>query len=139
MRIGLIAATLGLLAMPAAAQEVFGLWQSEPSDRGADRGAYVHVRIGPCGSDASKACGQITDAFGGTSERRAEVVGRGIIDGMAPTAPNVWSGGTIWVPDMNVTSGRSSSRLTLQGQVLRVEGCVLGGVICRAQNWTRLE
>jgi uncharacterized protein (DUF2147 family) len=31
-----------------------------------------------------------------------------------------------------------SGKATLSGNALKMSGCVLGGLICRSQNWTRL-
>ena len=45
-----------------------------------------------------------------------------------------WRGGQLYDPE----SGRTvNGRLALSGNSLRVTGCVLGGSICRTQNWTR--
>jgi uncharacterized protein (DUF2147 family) len=53
---------------------------------------------------------------------------------MKPTKKDRWEGQTY-----NPKSGNTySSNMTLKsGDVLRVEGCVLGGLFCGGQTWTR--
>ena len=53
---------------------------------------------------------------------------------MVAETPTTWSDGTIWAPDDDKTY---RSNMELQGDVLQVEGCVL--IICRGQDWTRVE
>jgi uncharacterized protein (DUF2147 family) len=48
--------------------------------------------------------------------------------------PDKWSGQVYNVEDGKTYSGS----LTLQGvRSLKLEGCVLGGLICKGQMWTR--
>jgi uncharacterized protein (DUF2147 family) len=47
-----------------------------------------------------------------------------------------WTGGTVWAPDDDRTY---RARMRREGSGLVVEGCVLGGAICRGQTWTPLE
>ena len=131
MRMILIAAALGMTAAPALAEEVFGVWKSEPSDEGS----YIHVEIAPCANDAAKVCGTIKQVFNPTSDR--DIVGKPIIWDMVSDGPNEWEDGTIWAPDDDETY---SSEMELKSaDVLRVSGCVLGGIICRGQDWTRVK
>ena len=136
MRISAIALAAALTATPAAANDVFGMWKSAVNDEGG----FIHVEVGPCASDAAKVCGIIKDASNvdpakADPARRAELVGKAIIEDMAPDGANEWSGGTIWAPDDDETY---NSEMELNGDVLEVSGCVLGGLICRGQDWTRL-
>ena len=131
MRTFLFAAAFGMIASPVFANDVFGVWKSEPSDEGA----YIHVKIGPCESDAAKVCGKIIETFNGTGER--DIVGRLIIENMEPDGENEWDNGTIWAPDDDETY---SSEMELKNKnTLEVSGCVLGGIICRGQDWTRVK
>jgi uncharacterized protein (DUF2147 family) len=120
-----------LLAAPAAfAQGPEGHWRTEASDTGA----YLHVRIAPCAGGGGTLCGVITEAHGAT---RTDLPGRVIIRDMAPGEGARWSGGTIWAPDDDRTY---RARMTLASEAaLTVEGCVLGGIVCRGQTWTRLD
>ena len=125
------AAVLLSMATPAFADAVYGVWKSQPNENGA----YIHVRIGPCGDDAAKVCGTIVEQINSRSD--VSVVGRRIIMDMEPDGPNAWDNGTIWAPDDDETY---SSEMQLEAaNVLKVSGCVLGGLICRGQRWTRVK
>lgn len=117
-----------ILPAAAAAQSPEGVWRTEASDSGA----YLHVRIAPCAGGGGTLCGEIVETVGAPPD--ADLAGRTIIQGMAPSREGRWSGGTIWAPDDDRTY---RSNMRLQGDRLRVEGCVL--VLCRDQSWTRLR
>lgn len=121
----------------ASAADVTGLWRSATNDTGG----YVHVDIAACKADAALVCGQIVDAFNEdpakvNKKRRDEIVGKFIIENMKAESDTQWSDGTIWAPDDDETY---SSEMELKGDVLNVSGCVLGGLICRGQDWTRVK
>ncbi len=118
---------LAMLPFAAAAQEINGTWQTAASDDGA----YLHVEIGPCASDAALVCGTITAAFAGAT---AENIGKPIIWDMQQRDANRWRRGQIWAPDDDKTY---RSNMTLNGDSLEVEGCV--AVFCRGQVWTRVN
>lgn len=124
--ISTIALLGALLATPALSQDVFGVWRTETNDRGA----YLHVDVQPCGQNV---CGKIVRNING---QRQEIVGRMIIEGMRPDGPNAWDNGTIWKPDDDETY---DAEMELQGSVLKVSGCVFGGLICRSQDWRRVR
>jgi len=136
MRILILAAAAAVLSTSAFANDVFGLWKSEVNDEGG----FIHVEIGPCASDGGKICGVIKDAFNEDpakldTKRRDEIVGKTIIADMVADGDNEWGDGTIWAPDDDKTY---DSSMELSGNTLEVSGCVLGGIICRGQDWTRL-
>lgn len=132
MRTILLVTVIALAAGPVLASEVFGIWKSEPNDEGA----FIHVEVGPCAGNAGRVCGRIIGAFNGDPDRAAEIVGKNIIEDMEPEGANAWNNGTIWAPDDDETY---TSEMALEGDVLRVSGCVLAGLICRGQNWTRVQ
>ncbi len=123
----LFAAALVLAAVPVLAQDASGTWKTQTNERGA----YLHVRIGPCGDDNAQTCGVITEAVNAT---RTDLVSKPIIWGMQPDGSGKWAKGTIWAPDDDKTY---RSRMRLDGNTLRVEGCV--AVFCRGQDWTRVN
>lgn len=132
---GLLMATAVFLAgTPAMSSEVFGTWRSAENDEGG----YIHVEIGPCQSDAAKVCGKILKAFSKDPDATPPAwLGRNIIEGMVPDGPNTWDDGTIWAPDEDETY---SSEMELKSvDRLEVSGCVLGGLVCRGQEWTRVR
>ncbi|MEL6913371.1 MAG: DUF2147 domain-containing protein [Pseudomonadota bacterium] len=120
------AAVLALFGSAAAADDVLGLWKSEPGETGG----FIHVNLAQCGT---KICGTITEVIGNDN---TSIVGRQIIADMSPNGGGAYSGGTIWAPDNDRTY---RSKMQLSGNSLEVEGCVLGGAICRGQTWTRLN
>lgn len=127
MKKHLMVAAMLLAGTAAQAQDVYGTWQTETSDEGA----FLHVKIGPCGNNASKVCGTITKVVNSENQ---EIKGKPIIWGMTERGANSWSKGTIWAPDDDETY---NSSMELKGNVLAVKGCVL--VFCRGQNWKRIN
>lgn len=129
MRLTLIVLTAVLAATPVLADGVFGTWQTEATDGGR----YLQVETHPCADDAQKVCGTIVGAFGGARE---DGVGKRIIWDMAPDGPNAWDDGRIWKADEDKVY---DSEMKLQGDTLKVSGCILAGLICKSQTWPRVR
>ena len=108
----------------ALAEPATGTWKTETSDTGA----YLHVKIAPCGANV---CGTITKVVGSDD---TSSVGKPIIWDMKSKGSGSYSGGKIWAPDTDKTY---RSKMSLNGNALKVSGCV--GPICRGQTWTRLN
>ena len=119
------------LTSAAHAQDVNGIWQTEPGDTGG----FLHVTIAPCGD---KTCGTIRTAFDGNQAvvTDYEHLGKPIIWDMTSNGNGAWSSGKIWAPDRDKTY---RSKMALSGNALKVSGCVAGGLICRSQNWVRVK
>ena len=137
MRIAALALVGIVISAPAFASDVFGTWQSQINDEGN----FIHVEMAPCASNADLVCGTIVKAANvdpakGDKQRQAELVGKIMINDMAADGANEWDDGTIWAPDDDETY---SSKMELDGDVLEVSGCVMGGLICRGQDWTRVK
>jgi len=130
MKMTVTALVAVLVAGPALAQGIEGVWKTEPNDEGK----YLHVRIAPCASDPGQMCGTIDGAFNGATEAN---VGKPIIWDMEPAGPNQWDNGTIWKVD---DDEEYDSEMELRSDdVLEVSGCVFFGQICKSQEWTRVE
>jgi len=118
-----------VMATSVNAQDLAGIWQTEPGDTGG----FLHVTIAPCGD---KICGQINRAF----DKDAQVVepyehaGKPIIWDMTQNGDGKWADGKIWAPDRDKTY---NSKMELSGSDLKVSGCVL--VICRSQTWRKVQ
>lgn len=121
---------LALLAGPAvAASPIEGNWTNPTHS--------VTVRIAACGGGAL--CGRVVSATakarqdaaqGGTSN----LVGTELMSGLVPNGEGSWHG-TIFVPDVN---RRADADVHLMNaRTLQIEGCALGGLLCRSQVWTR--
>lgn len=133
----LAGALLLTVAMPLQAQSsIAGRWATENN--------RAIVNIQPCGNAI---CGRVerilVDEPGAAdardrrnpdpSLRNRRIVGSRILWGFTRDG-TTYRGGQLYDPE----SGRTvDGRLALSGNTLRVTGCVLGGTICRTQNWTR--
>jgi len=129
-RSAIAALLLVLAAGPALADPIEGLWQSAPDDHG-DIG---FIRIAPCGSDY---CGQLERAANAAGQPiTPDTIGRQIVWDLMPEGGGTYEG-RIYAPDRDK---EYMSRLVLAGDRITVNGCVLGGLICRnGGNWVRVE
>ncbi|MGJ8604288.1 MAG: DUF2147 domain-containing protein [Marivita sp.] len=128
MKLMTLVAGLVLAASAAFADPVEGKWRTQPGDDGA----FGLVTISTCGSEICGVLGQGYDASG--QKIASPNIGRQMIWGMTPQGGGAYGGGKIWAPDRDKTY---NSKMTLDGDALKVEGCVLG--ICRGQTWTRVN
>ena len=101
-------------------------------------GNSVHVRIDECGGAL---CGTITWASEGAiaDARRGgteQLVGTRLFRDLKPAGPGKWSG-KVFVPDIRQTF---SGTIQFQdGDKMVGKGCVLFGVVCKAQTWSRVR
>ncbi len=127
-----LAAGLGAaeaVAAPTAAVAVTGIWRTEPRSDGS----FADVRIGPCPGLAGEVCGTIVAVGGGAP---ATTVGFPLIRRMRADGPGQWRGGRIVHP---VEGTVYRAKLDLREDGLRVRGCVLWGLLCGGQTWTRVQ
>lgn len=101
-------------------------------------GNSVHIRLQPCGGD--KMCGIViwasdkakADARRGGTE---QLIGANLLRDFREVAPGQYKG-HVFVPDLNrIFSGQ----IKLQGDSMIGKGCVLAGLICKQQVWTRIS
>jgi uncharacterized protein (DUF2147 family) len=87
----------------------------------------ANVAIRPCGPDL---CGFVT-----WSKNAANVVGREVLIDMKPNG-DLWSGTVV-----NAVDGmRYDARMSLVSDgILKIQGCVLGGIFCGDQQWSRVK
>jgi uncharacterized protein (DUF2147 family) len=149
MRRRAIAAPLGRMvavslaaagAMTAAnAADLTGTWHTQ--------GRLAQVQIARCAEDF---CGTIValkdpiDPATGrpqadtenedTSKRSRPVMGLQVVIAMKPAGANKWSGRLYSPEDGKTVSG---NLMLKDANTLNVEGCVLGGLLCRSETWTR--
>ncbi len=128
-KLTLIAACAGLLAGPALADPMEGVWKTKPDDNGH----FGHIKVSECGPAV---CGVLVKAFDSSGKPiKSENVGKRIIWDMKPQGGGKYAKGKIWSPDRNKTY---NSKMQLNGNQLSVSGCVLG--ICRnGGTWTRVQ
>ena len=123
-----------LLAATAAAAETppanYGIWTNPQRS--------VQIRIQPCGKALcgvviwANAKAQADARKGGTDM----LIGADLFTGFVPAGDMVWRG-KVFVPDMGKTFSGTVKRLN--PTTLRAEGCLLGRVLCKSQDWTRVD
>lgn len=121
------------LASPACADELAGTWLSQSGE--------TRIRIAPCGGSY---CGTIVwTRRGGTDEKNPDaakrsrsLVGVQMMYGVKPVGGGAYAGSLY-----NYTDGKTySGKMRPKGaSALELSGCVLGGMICRSQTWTRAD
>ena len=127
----LIGAVLGLVftVSSAAADPIYGLWQTIPDDNGN----FGHIEVQDCDGTI---CGVLMKSFDGSGKSiESDSIGKRIIWNMKPKGDGKYGGGKIWSPDRDKTY---ASKLELVGDMLKVSGCVF--VVCRdGGTWTRVK
>jgi uncharacterized protein (DUF2147 family) len=70
------------------------------------------------------------------AKRTRSIIGVPILRSMTPVKPNRWEGEVY-----NADNGKmySASIALVSDDVLKIEGCVLGGLFCGGENWTRAQ
>jgi uncharacterized protein (DUF2147 family) len=145
MRIALCVATAAAFAITgsvsARAAEPTGTWLTQA---GTSR-----IKIADCGGAL---CGTIiwlkevndpetgkpkTDKHNSDAAKRTRpLLGVQIVLGMKPNAADKWTGQVYNAEDGKTYSGN----LTYSGgSSLQLQGCALGGLICKSQTWTRVN
>lgn len=124
-KIAIACAAVFALGGAAAADPVFGVWQSPKSEGGAS----IQVKMSACGS---KVCGTIVSVRNGDDS----VKGKRMIWDMKANGGGSYSGGKVWAPDDDKTY---KGKLDLSGNTLKISGCVLAGTICRGSDFKRVK
>jgi uncharacterized protein (DUF2147 family) len=128
------------MAWPARAADPTGVWLTEDDE--------ARVRIYRCGQNL---CGMVLslkepnepatgkpklDKFNQDKSKRARpIVGIELMSGLKPTAtPDQWEGSLYNPEDGDTYKGI----LTVESLLtLKLQGCVLGGLICKSETWKR--
>jgi len=128
--LSLIAMALAFAGQTApAAPSVDGVWVNPKGT--------VQVRTGSCGD---KICGWIVWASPKAQEDArkkgvAQLIGTALLRSYRPTDQGHWAG-QVFVPDMQ--AAYYSTITMVDAQTLNIKGCVLGGLLCKAQIWRRV-
>lgn len=121
----MLALSTGAQAQPASP---IGLWQNPKRTllvRTRDCGQAL------CGAIVWAGPAAIADARGAGV---ASLVGTELLSGYRATGRDRWTG-KVYVPD---EGRRFYSTIQIEGpDRLRISGCILGGLICKHQEWTR--
>ncbi len=116
------------LAMPLVLAPV-GAALADPSGTWLRENGNSRVRIAPCGPHY---CGTIVWVKSADSPGK---VGQKVFYDMEPAGSNTWSGKALNPEDGKTYNGR----MILSGTSLTTSGCVLGGLICRSVNWSKVN
>jgi uncharacterized protein (DUF2147 family) len=131
----IILAAFGLLALTATAQAQ----ASDPSGTYLSESGETRVRIARCGQAY---CGTITSVQGDAKDannpdpalRGRNLVGVQMISNITPSGEGFT--GQLY----NYKDGKTySGKMSFQGKAMQLSGCVLGGLICRSQTWTKVN
>ncbi|HKG75673.1 MAG TPA: DUF2147 domain-containing protein [Aestuariivirgaceae bacterium] len=122
-----------VVAGPALAATPVGDWLTKDGD--------AVIRIADC-DEAQALCGTIawvkkpgTDRNNPDPEKREDdIIGVKILKSMRPVSENRWEGEVY-----NAENGKNySASITLvEPDVLKISGCVLGGLLCGGEKWKR--
>jgi len=119
----------------ASAAEATGEWLIEDGD--------ARVRIAPCGGEL---CGNVAWIKEGAptvdvnnpdpAKRARPLLGSAVLLGLKPSGAGEWTGSLY-----DAENGRTYvGKLTvIDDHHVKVAGCVLGGLICESQTWTRTK
>lgn len=118
---------------PSVASEAIGIWTNPHGS--------VKVQTGPCAQgNAGQLCGWVVwaapqaeaDARDGGGER---LLGTELLRGYRAAGRGLYRG-EVYVPDMGRTF---ASTIEQRGaNDLKISGCILGGLICKSQDWHRV-
>ncbi|WP_225883258.1 DUF2147 domain-containing protein [Sphingomonas aliaeris] len=128
MRHPMIAALAALAMIPAAANAAppKGVWTNPKKN--------VRVTFQRCG-DAM--CGKVIWASPEAQEKAGSpLVGTMLFEDFVEEGPGEWSG-SVFVPDIGQSV--SGTIRQMDANTLVGEGCVIAGLGCKSQTWTRLR
>ena len=95
----------------------------------------VIIRLAPCGEAM---CGTVTWAAERAQQAARKgadaLVGARLLNNFKPSGSGQWRG-TVFVPDMDLRVGGKIQ--IMDDNRLRVSGCIIKGLMCRSQVWTR--
>ena len=128
MKSTIMLAAVGMMAAGAAfADPIEGMWKTQPDD-----GVYYHVNMQKCGSSF---CGKFVNRFEDGQDTGGSMIGKNAVFDMKPSGSGTYKG-KAWKPSNDKTYAGKGQ---LNGDQLTMKGCVLGGIICLSQKWTRLN
>jgi uncharacterized protein (DUF2147 family) len=126
---------------PAFAADPSGTWLTE---QGTSRIRITNCGGALCGTivwlkeplDAETHQARLDKANADSTKRSRPLMGVAIVIGMKPSGTDKWAGQVYNAEDGKTYTGY----ITMQGATaLKLEGCALGGLVCKAQTWTRVN
>ena len=117
-------AMLGALMLAGAATAAYA---ADPTGTWVRPSTGTVVKFYNCGDNL---CAKIV---GVKDKSKQGTVGTVIMSGASKTGDNTWKGDLLNTDDGQTYSGV----VTLAGGGLSLKGCVLGGIICKGETWSR--
>jgi uncharacterized protein (DUF2147 family) len=127
--------------MPAIAMTAAMAFAAASQPAGAIEGQWfnpqrtVLIRLAPCGEAM---CGTVTWAAEQARQAARKgadaLIGARLLNDFRPSGYGQWRG-TVFVPDMDLRVGGKIQ--VVDDNRLKVSGCILKGMMCRSQVWTR--
>lgn len=102
---------------------------ADPSGTWVRPSTGTQVNFYSCGGSL---CGKIVAV---KDQARKSTVGTVILSGAKKTGANTWQGELLNTEDGKTYAGH----VTLEGAGLKLEGCALGGLVCKGETWTRVK
>ncbi|HEX6073376.1 MAG TPA: DUF2147 domain-containing protein [Sphingomicrobium sp.] len=132
-----ISATVALAALIAAVPGAASAQSALEGHWKNAKGSLV-VKVAPCGTTW---CGIVVDATekakaGARRGGTANLIGTRILTGVRPAGDDVYKGQAF---DAKRNIHVPATIRVLGPSTLSVKGCVLGGLICKEQRWTRVS
>jgi uncharacterized protein (DUF2147 family) len=129
MKMFALLASLTLAAAPATAQALEGQWTNYKKN--------VVVQVERCGGAY---CGRVVQASAKAKEKARKggtpnLVGTQILTGLKPIGEGRFRG-RAFVPKRNIHATATVRQVS--DDVMQVQGCVLGGLLCDSERWTRV-
>jgi uncharacterized protein (DUF2147 family) len=123
----MIVASLFAFSTAVSAQDAaLGVWQTEVDD-----GAYAHITMSQCGNAV---CGVISRTFNADGEYQSANIGKTLVIDMVPQGGGAYAG-SVWRPSNDKIY---IGKMDVDGNALRLRGCIAGGLLCSSQNWQRV-
>ena len=124
----MISAALSLMGGMAMAEPLLGTWRTAKDDNG-NSGL---IQVSQCGNAL---CGKLVKSYDANGKEMAsDNIGRNIISETVPVGDGQYEG-KVYAPDRDKTY---NSKLELQGDRLKVSGCVM--FICRdGGTWKKVQ
>ncbi|MGC3936500.1 DUF2147 domain-containing protein [Roseobacter sp. EG26] len=128
MNKNIIMATLfATLGGAVFADPIEGTWQTQ-----ADEGAFALVEIAPCGPNF---CGKIDRTFNEAGEYASPNIGKTLVIDMAAQGNGKYTG-KVWRPSNDKIY---IGKIALNGDQMKLSGCIAGGLLCSKQTWARVK
>lgn len=102
---------------------------ADPSGTWVRPSTGTQVNFYTCGGNL---CGKIVAV---KDQSRKSTVGTVILSGAKKTGDNKWQGELLNTEDGKTYAGH----VTLEGSGLKLEGCALGGLVCKGETWSRVK